>query len=129
MSEEIDGFTHFLSQMIPYMSHFSDMVHIKNEQTNRKADVESFALCTTISELIYKMDNLIKALNPEGYVCPWCDPEKFVVYGVCSKCGKESHPPLSNFGSNVPVAFCTEKGSQFLKKLAENQKKWRTTAE
>ncbi|MDD3471527.1 MAG: hypothetical protein PHS86_01990 [Syntrophaceae bacterium] len=119
---DIENFSQFLKQMIAYMSHFSDMVHLKNEQTNRKADPESFAVCTTINELMSKMDDLIRALNPEGYVCPWCDPEKFVIYGTCKKCGQEGYPPLLDFGGNVPIGIVTEKGREFLKKLTENQR-------
>jgi len=115
---ENEDFIHFLSQMIPYLGHFSDMVNIKNEQSNRKADPQSFVVCTTVNELISRIDDLIQALNPDGYVCPFCDPDKFVVYGKCGKCGREVNPPLESFG-DIPIGFCTEKGSEMLRRISK----------
>ena len=55
---------------------------------------------------------------PKTEVCLYCDPDKFVVYGKCKKCGKEVRPPLMDI--DVPIGFCTEKGSKMLKRLLKN---------
>jgi hypothetical protein len=52
----------------------------------------------------------------EEPICPYCDPEKFVVYGKCKKCGKEERPPLFDFG-DIPIGICTEKGREMLNRL------------
>ncbi len=30
-------------------------------------------------------------------VCQYCDPEKYVVYGICKACGNEINPSLIDF--------------------------------
>ena len=52
-------------------------------------------------------------------ICPYCDPEKFVVYGKCKKCGKQERPPLMDL--DIPIGFCTEQGSEILNKLFKKQ--------
>ncbi len=40
--------------------------------------------------------------KPEGW-CDYCDPEYFIIYGICKECGRRCEPPL--FDPNGDVDF------------------------
>ena len=55
--------------------------------------------------------------------CKFCNPDHFVVYGKCKKCGKEERPAL--FDLPIPIGFCTDKGSKILNEmLNKNQREF-----
>jgi hypothetical protein len=47
-------------------------------------------------------------------ICPFCNPELFVIYGTCKKCGREGENPL--FDCPVPIGIFTAKGVECMKK-------------
>lgn len=114
-------FMPFLKAFLQYLEHFKQMVVVEDCKTGEQRVQQSFIVCIAVNELQDKILDLIKVKDPEGYVCPFCDPEKFVVYGKCKKCGKEERPPLLE-GLNVPMGFCTEQGSAFLTNLMKKAK-------
>lgn len=53
-------------------------------------------------------------------ICPYCDPEKFVVYGAYKKCVNEVNSPLMDF--KIPIVFCKEQGSRMINDIMKNMK-------
>jgi hypothetical protein len=59
-------------------------------------------------------------MENDSKTCDFCNPDFFVVYGRCKKCGTQSRAALMQV--DVPIGFVTERGSSMLKQLMKSQR-------
>jgi len=48
-------------------------------------------------------------------ICSFCNPNLYVIYGTCKKCGKERENSL--FDCPEPIGIFSKKGAECMKKL------------